>query len=230
MLSGRSRPGPRACRGAGCPARSDGREPPRCHGRWCRTDGRSDPRQPPVLERDRQLEGAGHLAQELLLVNLQEAMKGADRRHGGLTDADRADLLGLDQRDLQLVTELMRQRAAGQPSRCTATGNDHLADAPCRRALGIQRGALSQRLSLPSSIARMRRARCSSNGARSPRAGSGRCCPRARRGRIRSNGRALPRPASHALAGRARTTSRAAAPPAATARPASFATSSSPAR
>ena len=102
-------------------------------------------------------------------------MEGADRRHGGLTDADRADLLGLDQRDLQLVTELMRQRAAGQPSRRTATGNDHLADAPCRRALGIQHGALSQRLSLPSSIARMRRARCSSNGARSPRAVSGRC-------------------------------------------------------
>lgn len=87
-------------------------------------------RQAPVLERDRQLEGAGHRAQELLLVDLQEAVEGADRRHSGLTDTDRADLLGLDQRDLQLVTELVRKRAAGQPTRRTATGNDHLADAP----------------------------------------------------------------------------------------------------
>ena len=78
----------------------------------------------PVLEGNGELEGAGDRAQELLLVDLQEAVERADRRYRGFADADGADLLRLDQGNVQPVAELMRQRAGGKPT-SGAVARDH---------------------------------------------------------------------------------------------------------
>ena len=50
----------------------------------------------PVLEADAELEGALGRGHELLLVDLEQAMEGDQRRNRRLADAHRADLVGFD--------------------------------------------------------------------------------------------------------------------------------------
>ncbi len=80
-----------------------------------------------VFERDGQLEGAGYRAQEFLLIDVHEPVEVAHGRDGRLTDADGGDLGRFDQRDLDLVFQLICQRARRYPPRRAAAGNDHLA-------------------------------------------------------------------------------------------------------
>src|SRR5688572_31259500 len=69
----------------------------------------------PVLEEDSELEGGGRRAHELLLVDAQEAVECADGRNGRLSDTDGADLLGLHQRDVQQIPELLRESGRRNP-------------------------------------------------------------------------------------------------------------------
>ncbi|MNM85420.1 hypothetical protein D3C81_975340 [compost metagenome] len=131
----------------------------------------------PVLERDRELERAGDRTQELLFVDLQEAMERSNGRYGGFAHPHGADLLGLHQGDVQLIPELVGQRATGQPARRPTAGDDNLADASFWRLYCVQSSGSPQRLSRPSNMARMRRACVSSMGASRSRACSGRCSP-----------------------------------------------------
>src|SRR5690606_35797182 len=82
----------------------------------------------PVLEGDGELEAAGHRLHELALVDLQQAVEGADRGDGGLAHAHGTDLLRFDQRDLQQVAELVGQRAGRHPACGPAASDHHLAD------------------------------------------------------------------------------------------------------
>ena len=60
----------------------------------------------PVFEQDAQLEGGLGGAHERRLVDPQQGVEGARRGDGRLPDADRADVLGLDQGDVQQRAEL----------------------------------------------------------------------------------------------------------------------------
>ena len=78
----------------------------------------------PVLEGDAELERGGGGAHELLLVDAEQAMKYADRRDRRLTDSDGADLIRLDQHDVEDSMELVRHRRGGEPAGGAAAG-DH---------------------------------------------------------------------------------------------------------
>ncbi len=88
----------------------------------------------PVLERDAQLDGAARDAQELALVQVENLVERADRGEGGFTDADRADLLRLDQRDVDQRAQLLGQRRRRAPARRAAAGDHDLPDLLCRQS------------------------------------------------------------------------------------------------
>src|SRR5687768_1412451 len=82
----------------------------------------------PVFERDPELDGAAGHAQELAFIEIENPVKGADGGERGLAYAHRADLLGLDQRDVEQAAQLLRQRRRRAPARGAAPRNDDLFD------------------------------------------------------------------------------------------------------
>jgi hypothetical protein len=88
----------------------------------------------PVLELDAELEGGLRGGHELLLVDAQQLVVGEQRRDGGLADADGADLVGLDEPDVERLAEHLGQQGGDHPAGGAAPGDDDAAD-----GLGAQR-------------------------------------------------------------------------------------------
>jgi hypothetical protein len=79
----------------------------------------------PVLERDAQLEGRLAGAHELGFVEIEQGVEGACGGDGRLPHPDGADLVGLDQGDVQQRPQLPRQGGGGHPAGRAAAGDHH---------------------------------------------------------------------------------------------------------
>ena len=79
----------------------------------------------PVDELDAELERALRVAQEFVLVDLQQLVELRDGRDRRLAYADDADLGRLDQGYRQPGTQHARQRSGRHPAGGSAAGNDH---------------------------------------------------------------------------------------------------------
>ena len=75
---------------------------------------------PPVHELDPELEGGHGLADELVLVDAKHVVEEHDGGDGRLAHADRADVLGLHQGDLDPRPHHLGQRRRRHPARCAA--------------------------------------------------------------------------------------------------------------
>src|SRR5690554_5672342 len=82
----------------------------------------------PILEPDGNLEGRGALPHELSLIDAEQVMKCDDRRYGGFADADRTDLFGFDERNVEQCAEMLRERHCGHPAGGAAACNDDFLD------------------------------------------------------------------------------------------------------
>jgi hypothetical protein len=82
----------------------------------------------PADELDRELEGAIDSTNEIVFVDAEQIGEQMNLRNRRFTHADDADFFGLDQRDIEAVTEHARERCGGHPARRTATDDDHFFD------------------------------------------------------------------------------------------------------
>ncbi len=130
----------------------------------------------PVVEHDAELEGRLGRPHELGFVDAEQAVVRDERRNGGFADADRADRVGLDERDVDDLAQRSRDRSGGHPACGAAARNDDPAQ------------PLAHRLSCRRRKARMRDARSRVHGSRArcvhPR---GYARPPHRRHRTRNN-------------------------------------------
>src|SRR5262245_2644986 len=78
----------------------------------------------PVLEPDAELERCSGRAHELLLVDAQQLVGHTHRWNGGFPDSDGADLLRLDERDVEQLAELLRNGGRRHPTGSAAAGDD----------------------------------------------------------------------------------------------------------
>jgi hypothetical protein len=85
----------------------------------------------PIDKFDTQLKGALGVADEVVLVQAEQAVIGSDRRYGRFAHAHRSDFVGFDQRDRHTgMRDQARQGGGGHPSRRATTDNDDAADRP----------------------------------------------------------------------------------------------------
>jgi hypothetical protein len=133
----------------------------------------------PALEPDAQLEGGLRGGHEGLFVYAQQAVEGLQRRDGRLAHAHGADLVGLDQRDVQQRAQRLGQPCSDHPA-CGATACDDDTPDGRTRAFGWVaarrvRGVCAHRFRLLRRRARNTRAAFGSSGRRPPRAAVGMC-------------------------------------------------------
>ena len=87
----------------------------------------------PVLEADAELEGGLRGGHELLFVDVEQLVEGQQRGDRGLAHAHGADLVGLDQADVQRLAQRLAQAGRHHPAGRAAAGDD---DAPHALAVG----------------------------------------------------------------------------------------------
>ena len=100
---------------------------------------------PPVDELDAELECALRMPQEIVFVELHQAVELRDRGDRRLADADDADLGGFDQRDGQPRAQDARQRGGRHPAGGAATGDDDRSDFLTGHAASISGTRLKER-------------------------------------------------------------------------------------
>jgi hypothetical protein len=83
------------------------------------------PDRPPVLELYAELECDLGLAHEVPLVDAQQLVESAQQRDGGLAHAHRADLIRLDQADVEVLAHQLAQCSSSHPAGGPAADDHH---------------------------------------------------------------------------------------------------------
>ena len=88
----------------------------------------------PVHELDAELERAARGAQELVLVDAQDAIEGDDVRDRRLADTDDADLVGFHEPNRARAPEVVRKCGGRHPTRSATANDDDVTDQRPRHA------------------------------------------------------------------------------------------------
>src|SRR5689334_13841291 len=111
----------------------------------------------PVHELDAEFEGAARTRQQLVFVYTQPLVELADGRNRGLSNANRADLVGFDQHDLlDLATQNPAKPGRGHPSRGAAA---HDRDSFYGCCHGVRRSTAARRHNIATRTVRGRASR-----------------------------------------------------------------------
>ena len=86
------------------------------------------PKASPVLEFDAEFEGALRGTQELVFINTHARIEAADRWNGRFADTNDANLVRLDQGDVDDTRKHLDQGGGGHPAGSSSTNNDDLAN------------------------------------------------------------------------------------------------------